>query len=192
MTKRWNRSISDDERGIEVDYQFRYGDDLSVRLILPDLRYYKDDEAEELVSERQWQWIEEIFASGDDDLTFIMSGIQLMASNRLKNFEVWPKHEVRRLMGLVQKYRKNGVVLVSGDVHFTQVLNSKRRPSDDAYKLYEITTSGLTHTCDKNIFGKCSPVLNLLSPKYFHQTKPVIKLNYATFEIEKEENGGDV
>lgn len=102
---------------------------------------------------------------------------------------MWPKSEVIRLVDLIEKYQKDGVVLVSGDVHCAQLLSSKCRASSSSYKLHEITTSGLTHTCDKNIFGHCAKVLDFMSPRALQQSEAVIALNYATFEVQRGPDG---
>jgi alkaline phosphatase D len=141
---------------------------------MPDLRYYRDSKNNNLLSENQWEWLEQIFKNSDDQIYFLVSGIQLLASNRIFNFEKWPKKELKRLIDLIQKYKKNGVVLISGDVHHAQFLSSNCNPFFGSYKLLEITTSGLTHTCNKNIFGFCDQVLDILSPRTFYKSMPIV------------------
>jgi hypothetical protein len=54
-----------------------------------------------------------------------------------------------RLLG-----RKPGTLLLSGDVHYAEILN----PVQD---LYEVTSSGITHACTKHIYGPlCKPLLD--------------------------------
>ena len=74
---------------------------------------------------------------------------------------------------------------MSGDVHHAQFLGSKCNPFKGfGPELFEITTSGITHTCDKNIFGLCKGFLNLISPRTWYLQEPVIEYNYAIFKIE--------
>lgn len=75
----------------------------------------------------------------------------MIPSNRLVKVEVWPKQELERLITIVKRNKKSGVMILSGDVHHAQFLSSNC--DIFGYPLLELSTSGLTHTCDKNIFG---------------------------------------
>eukprot|EP00355_Strombidium_rassoulzadegani_P010348 CAMPEP_0168627930 /NCGR_PEP_ID=MMETSP0449_2-20121227/11565_1 /TAXON_ID=1082188 /ORGANISM="Strombidium rassoulzadegani, Strain ras09" /LENGTH=185 /DNA_ID=CAMNT_0008670299 /DNA_START=44 /DNA_END=601 /DNA_ORIENTATION=+ len=161
----------------------------SARLILPDLRYNKDTSSNDeddhrLMSEDQWLWLEEIMRSSEDSVYLIGSGIQFLTSNRVLRFEVWPVREMERLV-------KHGVVLISGDVHHAQILTSNCSPFESApgYNLLEVTTSGITHTCDKNILGMCSPFLDLITPKWIYKTEPIVDYNYMVLKLKEEEDG---
>ena len=58
-TKRWWRSFEDVHQGIEEHYEIQLEDeDVTVRIILPDLRYYKNTTEGTLLSEPQWIWLE--------------------------------------------------------------------------------------------------------------------------------------
>jgi hypothetical protein len=49
-----------------------------------------------------------------------------------------------RLMNLIQKHKKSGVIFLSGDVHFGQMYTSKCA-SLTGYVIPEMCSSGLTH-----------------------------------------------
>lgn len=52
--------------------------------------------------------------------------------------------------------------------------------------LLDLTTSGITHTCDKNAFGACSTFLDFLTPRYFQakdRVPPSIDFNYLLVSI---------
>jgi len=53
--------VDDPSIGLEVDYQVvsQYGDkELKVRVVVPDLRYYKDYENEVMFSDKQLKWLD--------------------------------------------------------------------------------------------------------------------------------------
>lgn len=50
-------------------------------------------------------------------------------------------------------------------------------------EIIELSTSGLTHTCDKNIFGVCDKFLEIISPKLFYKSNPIVDINYGFIEI---------
>lgn len=52
---------------------------------------------------------------------------------------------------MISRYKVNGVVFLSGDIHIAEILKEER--GEIYYPLHEITSSGLTHYCLK-IEGK--------------------------------------
>ena len=150
----------------------------AIRIIMPDLRYYKDGQI--LLGEQQWLWFENILQTTNDDLYLIVSGIQVLSSNRLVNLEHWPRTESARLFKLLEIYQK-AFLIISGDVHHAQFLQSDCNPFGSP--IIELTSSGITHTCDKNILGFCKEALNILTPRYYLNSPPVIDYNYLKLEI---------
>lgn len=114
-SNRYRRAVGNDEQGLEEHYQVQH-DELSLRIILPDLRFYlrKGD----IMGEKQWRWLEAIFENTEDDLYIIVSGVQLYGYNRLEAFEHWPQQSVKRLLHLQAKFNRKPMFVVSGDVHF--------------------------------------------------------------------------
>jgi hypothetical protein len=45
---------------------------------------------------------------------------------------------------MISKSKRNGVVLISGDVHFAEIMRSPIPHFGAKYHIYEITSSGLT------------------------------------------------
>ena len=75
--------------------------------------------------------------------------------HRIFNTERWHDNEVQKLYSVIQKYEKSGVIFLSGDVHHAQFVSTQCRMKDIGYELFEVVTSGLTHTCDRNLEGNC-------------------------------------
>ena len=53
------------------------------------------------------------------------------------------------------------------------------------FKIREITTSGLSHTLDNNLFGVARQFQNFKTPRIFYYSEPMIEYNYANFRFEK-------
>jgi len=78
-----------------------------------------------------------------------------MMDNRFINAEHLTSGDRKRLEILIHKYKKSGVILLSGDVHHAQVIGSGCKHPSLGYELVEVTSSGMTHTCDRNLAGLC-------------------------------------
>jgi alkaline phosphatase D len=99
------------------------------------------DPATTLLGPAQWEWLEQQLRE-PADLRIIASSIQVIADE--KGMESWGNfpHERKRLYGLIARTRAAGVVMISGDVHFSEV----SRTADGPYPLTDFTSSGLTHS----------------------------------------------
>lgn len=95
-----------------------------------------------LLGDRQWRWLEAQLRQ-PADLRLVYSGIQVIAEGH--GFERWGlfPDERQRLFDLIARTRANGVLLLSGDRH---VGGLYRHTAGMPYPLYELTSSGLTHT----------------------------------------------
>ncbi|MFT6331463.1 MAG: alkaline phosphatase D [Bermanella sp.] len=152
------------EAGIqEAGIQEADNSDLNaIRLILPDLRYMRDDlesvslsgyetdrklkdmgpykhSKGSMLSEQQWQWLE-IELQQPERIKIIGSSLQLIAD--FTGWESWANFNDRqRLFDLIKKHKVNGVFIISGDTHWGEI--SKFDTNMD-YPLWDITSSGLT------------------------------------------------
>lgn len=72
----------------------------------------------------------------------ICSGTQIVADQ--KGIEEWGNfpHERRRLFELIASTGADGVVFLSGNVHFSELSATGEGP----YRLFDFTSSGMTHT----------------------------------------------
>ncbi|MCS6933952.1 MAG: alkaline phosphatase family protein [Chitinophagales bacterium] len=98
------------------------------------------------LGEEQWAWLEKEL-SKPADLRIIVSSTQFLVE--FNGWEAWINmpHERERMMQLIEKTRANGVIFISGDVHYAELSRLKRQ---SCYPLYDLTSSGMTHghPCD--------------------------------------------
>jgi alkaline phosphatase D len=91
-----------------------------------------------LLGVEQWRWLEQQLHE-PADLRLIVSGTQVVASEKgVEGWGLYP-HERQRLYDLIAETGANGVILLSGDVHFSEL----SRTDDGPYPLYDFTSSNL-------------------------------------------------
>jgi alkaline phosphatase D len=97
-----------------------------------------------MLGEAQWAWLSQQLAE-PADLRIIGSSVQFAADGT--GWEGWANFplERQRFVDLVRSSRANGVVLLSGDMHYGEI---SRWPVTDGYPLWDITSSGLTEVWD--------------------------------------------
>lgn len=97
-----------------------------------------------LLGETQWKWLEEELKK-PADIRLIGSGSQF--GIEFNGYEAWANfpHEQARMLELIRKTGANGVVFLTGDVHYGEISVLK---SPNLYPIYDITSSGITSTWD--------------------------------------------
>ncbi|MCP3929564.1 MAG: alkaline phosphatase family protein [Bacteroidetes bacterium] len=129
-----------------------------IKFILLDARWFRDslknnrgsyqryfpNETGDVLGEAQWSWLEEELTKSDAQLHIIASGIQMIPEEQ--GFEKWANFPVarKRFFELLVKTKPEKTILFSGDRHIAEI--SKMEIEELDYPLYEITSSGLTHT----------------------------------------------
>lgn len=126
-----------------------------VQVIMLDARYFRDTVYVEdgisqpnpdgtVLGEAQWKWLEGELLDSKADLILIGSGIQIIPEEH--RYEKWANfpNERQRLFDLLVSTGVSNVVLMSGDRHIAEV--SRIQPEGMSQPLYEVTSSGLTHT----------------------------------------------
>ncbi|MFN0201071.1 MAG: alkaline phosphatase D family protein [Bacteroidia bacterium] len=95
-----------------------------------------------LLGETQWKWLEGELQK-PADLRIIGSGTQF--GIEFNGYEAWANfpHEQARFFRLIQKTKANGVIFISGDVHYAEI---SKREIKGLYPIYDITSSGLSST----------------------------------------------
>ena len=136
-------------------YLFGEGDQ-KVKVILLDARYFRDDLQKDadnayvinqtgtVLGDAQWAWLEKELMKKDAAVTVIGCGIQFISEEHI--YEKWanfPK-ERQRLFDLLSKTQANGTILLSGDRHIAEI--SKVEIAGVNHPIYDVTSSGLTHT----------------------------------------------
>lgn len=121
----------------------RYFRDTTIRSTIPGHRYDPNPDGDTM-GEAQWEWFEHELKNSDADLHIIGSSIQFIANEHFS--EKWgnfPKAR-QRMMDLLVKYNPRNVFIISGDRHIAEI--SRLEIPGLSRPLYDITSSGLTHT----------------------------------------------
>ncbi len=132
-------------RGTYASYEVGSGD-RRVKVIMLDGRYFREKPGPttDTLGAEQWAWFERELASSTAALTVVASGYQVLPEEH--HNEKWanfPRARAR-LFDLIAKTGTPGVVLVSGDRHFSEL--SRVEDPHIGYPLHELTSSGLTHS----------------------------------------------
>ena len=129
-----------------------------LKIILLDCRYFRDElvptesgvpryypnEEGDILGAAQWQWLEEELKNSMAAIHLLVSGIQIIPEEQ--PYESWanfPKARTR-LLHLLDSLHPPGIILLSGDRHLAEI--SKYELASAPVPLYEITSSGLTHS----------------------------------------------
>ena len=159
-----------------------------LQIILLDTRYFRstlkkgerrvggpyvpdEDPGKTMLGSAQWQWLERQL-SEPADLRVIVSSVQFAAS--ASGQECWANlpRERTRLLNLIESSEAKGVLLISGDRHWSELsVVSQNVP----YPIYDLTCSSLNQ-----IHGRGTPTENeyRASQTTFHRE------NYGVMEIE--------
>ena len=99
-----------------------------------------DDPAKTLLGNVQWRWLEEQLKK-PAEVRLIASSIQIIPDK--KGMDEWGNFplERKKLFDLINSTGAEGIILLSGNVHFAEL--SKSYAGD--YPLFELTSSGMTH-----------------------------------------------
>lgn len=102
------------------------------------------DPAATLLGEAQWAWLAERLAE-PADVRLLCSSVQLGAEGT--GWECWANfpNERQRLAALIREKRANGVLVVSGDMHYADL---SRWEVPGSYPIWDLTSSGLTEVWD--------------------------------------------
>jgi alkaline phosphatase D len=122
----------------------QYGD---VEMFLLDGRYHRasnrapDGPGKTMFGRAQLEWLKAALLRSRAPVKIIAGGSQFW--NRASRFEGWHRFptEQKAFAAWLAEQRINGVIFVSGDRHFTELLRIER---PGAYPLYEFTSSPLT------------------------------------------------
>lgn len=129
-----------------------------VRVIFLDTRYFRDsltlDETHQkrylpnttgtILGAAQWAWLEKELSKKDVSLTILANSNQIVADDH--GHEKWGNfpNERKKLLQLVGKTKPKNLIILSGDRHMAEI--SKCSIPGLSYALYDLTSSGLTHT----------------------------------------------
>jgi alkaline phosphatase D len=93
-----------------------------------------------LLGKEQWAWLEAQLRE-PAEIRLIASSTQIVPDE--KGMDEWGNypHERRRLFELIETTKAEGIILLSGNVHFAEISGTDEGP----YPLVNFTSSGLTH-----------------------------------------------
>ncbi|MDU8885946.1 alkaline phosphatase D family protein [Yeosuana sp. MJ-SS3] len=160
-------SIRRTHQGIYHSYEYKHQGKI-IQVILLDVRTFRDNlktnegEFEEdsryfyeleyaphpvsenptLLGSEQWKWLRSQLEK-PADVRIIGSGTQF--GIEFNGYEAWANfpNEQERLLDLIIKTKANGVLFISGDVHYAEISKLK---TPNLYPIYDITSSGLSST----------------------------------------------
>ncbi len=164
----WEVPLDSDRRKHKGIYGVEYleKENLKIQFILLDTRTFRDDLIHRLPADSihhkndyvpnarpdstflgstQWLWLERQFKV-PADIRIIASSNQF--SHEYNGWESWTNvpHEQKRMIDLIKKTKANGIVFISGDVHWGEI---SKMEIAESYPIYDITSSGITQTWDK-------------------------------------------
>ena len=97
------------------------------------------------------------------DVRIIASSNQF--SHEYNGWESWTNvpHEQQKMLNLIKETKANGVVFISGDVHWGEISKFENRTT---YPIYDVTSSGITQTwynteSNENRIGDVIPQNNI-------------------------------
>lgn len=138
-----------------------------------------------MLGEEQWEFIEEQLSISTETLIFIVCGGQILPSSRII-LETFYYEDRQRLFNLIAKYKKSGVIFLTGDIHQAQFLSTYCEIEDIGYKIREFTSSGLSHYCDLKIIPReyvdCSWLFEFILP-HEYLLSSFINYNFGSIEF---------
>ena len=153
----------------------------TIDIILLDVRYFaKESGKENILGVKQWEWFENVLSNQlNGDLTLIISGIQIMPYKRGAYIECWGDFRESQLklydlvlskMSEKNNDNENNFLFISGDVHHGSIMRMdcyNNENNQALSSLYEITSSGLTHSLGDDASFFLQNLFKLATTSYF-------------------------
>ena len=100
----------------------------------------QDDTETTVLGDAQWAWLERQLRQ-PAEVRLVCSSTQIIPDS--KGMDEWGcfPHERQRLFDLIETTEADGVILLSGNVHFAEISKVESK----AYPILDFTSSGLTH-----------------------------------------------
>jgi len=121
-----------------------------VKVILLDNRWSQNKTSGDMLGEEQWEWLERELRTSDAQIHLIGAGLQIIQKKVIA--EGWSKlpKSRSRLFQLIHQTKAPGVILLSGDVHYAEIVvaDEDRDPEfpRGLYPIFDFTSSALTHS----------------------------------------------
>lgn len=163
-----------------------------IKLILLDGRYSRDELKDKSIPEdqksslgaEQEAWLEQEIANSTAVITLIANGYQILPEDRPFSEKFYPKSRAH-LLNLLHKYPQSKYLLLSGDVHFSELMTDPCSSDLLGYPLREVTSSGLTHSIEGLIGKIIGPSLDFFFPDTYSKTSDrYFRENYAIVDFD--------
>jgi alkaline phosphatase D len=122
-------------------------------IFMLDNRYYRDSDElqsddKSKLGEKQLRWLKNALLSSVSPIKIIAAGSQI--TNEVNRWESWTRFPKERadLLKFLSDHKINGVLFLTGDRHFTELLKNDRAGT---YPLYELTCSPLLSGVPSNL-----------------------------------------
>jgi alkaline phosphatase D len=175
-------------QGAYASYTYDLADKI-IKVILLDTRYFRDSlrkseikgrryepkDTGTILGEQQWLWLaDELKNAGN--VNIIGTSIQVLSQEH--GWEKWYNfpHERTRLFDLIAESGAPKVFFITGDRHIAEI--SKMQAKGVDYPLFDVTSSGLTHT-----WGHAEK-----EPNRHRVDSLVARLNYGLIKISDQDN----
>ncbi len=137
---RFNRTAMTPMAIAGADYQAWGRRQVAAGLPLPGPYVRNPDHAATMLGERQWEWLERQF-DVPAELRLFGSSVQVLAD--ATGWEAWANfaRDQGRLFDVIRRKRANGVLFLSGDIHYAEL---SKLDVNVPYPLWDLTSSGLT------------------------------------------------
>jgi alkaline phosphatase D len=173
-------------QGTYESYEFGSGNE-RVKVIMLDGRYHRGRPGRDsdTLGDEQWAWFEKQLRGSTAALTVIASSYQVLPEEHPN--EKWGNFPRARgrLFELLKSAGTPGVVLVSGDRHFSEL--SRVDDPGIGYPLHELTSSGLTHAYP----DVSEPNRHRLGKLYSRINFGVVRVDWDQRELTLETRGAD-
>ena len=124
-----------------------------------------------LLGAAQWTWLEDQLRHPAEVRLIASSGQIVPDQKGMDEWGIYP-HERQRLFDVVESTGAEGVVLLTGNVHFSEL----SKTDEGSYPLYGFTSSGLTHVNEEYP----------QAPNDYRVAGPYVDLNFGLVEIDWE------
>jgi alkaline phosphatase D len=168
---RFNRSAPTVDPARKTGYEAMFAKAKRSGEPMPGWYVASDDPTATLLGEAQWAWLAERLAE-PADLRLLASPIQFAAEG--SGWECWANfpHERERLAALIRAKQAEGLVVLSGDMHYAEL---SRWQSPGLYPLWDLTSSGLTEVWDIP-----TPNRRRVSKVFAEQNFGLVDIDFAT------------
>lgn len=128
-----------------------------------------DDANIPFLGEAQWAWFDKQLRK-PAEIRLVCSSTQIIPDKKgMDEWGCFPR-ERQRLFDLIETTKADGVILLSGNVHFSKV----SRVEATVYPFLDFTSSGLTHI--NEVYAKAD--------NEFRVAGPFVELNFGLVEID--------